>query len=46
MTVVDYYTKWAEAEPLKDKSAVSVSSVLYTVSVKDHVCMHVPNNNL
>ena len=33
MTVIDYYTKWAEAEPLKDKSAASVSRVLYTVSV-------------
>ena len=34
MTITDYYTKWAEAEPLKDKTAASVSSVLYTVSVK------------
>ena len=43
MTVTDYYTKWAEAEPLKDKSAASVSSVLYTVSItrhNDHVCVH------
>ena len=30
MTITDYYTKWAEAEPLIDKSAASVSSVLYT----------------
>ena len=37
---MDYYTKWAEAEPLQDKSVISVSNVLYTVSAKDHVyCM-------
>ena len=34
MTVTDYYTKWAEAVPLKDKSAASVANVLTTVSVK------------
>ena len=34
MTVTDYYTKWAEAESLKDKSAASVSNVLYTVEGK------------
>lgn len=40
MTITDYYTKWAEAEPLKDKTAASVSSVLYTVSVQWNVRVH------
>ena len=33
MTVTDYYTKWAEAAPLKDKTATSVADVLYSVSI-------------
>ena len=32
MTLTDYYTKWAEAAALKDKSASSVADVLYPVS--------------
>ncbi len=32
MTLTDYYTKWAEAYPIKDKTALSVAAVLYTVS--------------
>ena len=32
MTVTDYYTKWAEAAPIKDKTASSVADVLYSVS--------------
>ena len=32
MTLTDYYTKWAEAAALKDKSASSVADVLYSVS--------------
>ena len=32
MTITDYYTKWAEAAPLKDKTASSVADVLYSVS--------------
>lgn len=31
MTVTDYYTKWAVAAALKDKSASSVANVLYSV---------------
>ncbi len=31
MTLPDYYTKWAEAYPIKDKTALSVAAVLYTV---------------
>jgi hypothetical protein len=34
MTVTDYYTKWAEAHPIADKTAASVASVLYSVSCK------------
>lgn len=32
MTVIDYYSKWAEAGPLKDKTAASVAGFLYSVS--------------
>ena len=32
VTVTDYFSKWAEAEPLKDKSATSVADILYSVS--------------
>ncbi|KAL5502338.1 hypothetical protein EMCRGX_G009091 [Ephydatia muelleri] len=32
MTVTDYYSKWAEATPLQDKSAPSVAQFLYSCS--------------
>jgi hypothetical protein len=32
MTIVDYYSKWAEAGPLMDKTAPSVAEFLYLVS--------------
>ena len=32
MTLTDYYTKWAEAYPIEDKTAASVVGVLYSVS--------------
>ena len=32
MTLTNYYTKWAEAAALKDKSPSSVADVLYSVS--------------
>ena len=32
MTLTDYYTKWAEAHPIIDKTALSVADVLYYVS--------------
>ena len=32
MTITDYYTKWAEAYPIMDKTALSVADVLYSVS--------------
>ena len=31
MTITDYYTKWAVAAALKDKTALSVANVLYLV---------------
>lgn len=31
MTLTDYYTKWAEAAPLKDKTAVSVVNILFSI---------------
>ncbi len=34
ITVIDYYSKWAEAHPLHDKSAASVADFLYTVRVE------------
>ena len=42
MTVTDYYTKWAEAAALKDKTATSVADVLYSVSIYacKHACIH------
>lgn len=33
ITVIDYYSKWAEAGPLKDKTAASVAEFLYSVSL-------------
>ena len=33
MTVTDYYSKWAEAAPLKNKSAPSVAQFFYSVSL-------------
>ena len=32
MTIIDYYSKWAEAGPLKDKTASAVAEFLYMVS--------------
>lgn len=41
MTLMDYYTKWAEAAPLKDKTALSVAEALYSVSVEYlYIIMH------
>ena len=37
MTITDYYTKWAEAVPLKDKSSLSVANALYSVRIISYV---------
>ena len=42
MTVTDYYTKWAEAAPLQDKSALSVANMLYTVSILTIIKIIIP----
>ena len=38
MTIIDYYSKWAEAGPLKDKTASAVAEFLYMVS--EHAWLH------
>ena len=40
ITLTDYYTKWAEAAPLKDKGAISVAQFL------DDVRSFVVNNTM
>ena len=43
MTVTDYYTKWAEAAALKDKTVTSVAEVPYSVIIIyacKHACIH------
>ena len=32
VTLTDYFTKWAEAAPLKDKSALGVARFIFSVS--------------
>ena len=32
VTLTDYFSKWAEALPLPDKSAVGVAKFIYSVS--------------
>ena len=32
VTLTDYFSKWAEAAPLKDKGAVGVAKFIYSVS--------------
>ena len=36
MTITDYYTKWTEAFPIKDKTASSVADILFRVSYNDY----------
>ena len=33
MTLTDYYTKWAEAVPIKDKTASTVAEVMFSVGI-------------
>ena len=32
VTLTDYFSKWAEAAPLKDKGAVGVAKFIYSAS--------------
>lgn len=32
VTLTDYFSKWAEAAPLPDKSAIGVAKFIYSVS--------------
>ena len=45
VTLTDYFSKWAEAAPLPDKSAVGVAKFIYSVSVTNYsyiaMSMHV-----
>lgn len=34
VTLTDYFTKWAEASALPNKSAESVATFMYSVSIK------------
>lgn len=40
VVAVDYFTKWVEAKPLKDKTMVSVARFLYELSCR-HGCFEV-----
>ena len=41
---VDYFTKWVEAEPICDKSAVAVASFLYRMICR-HGCFEIQIND-
>ena len=40
VTAIDYYTKWTEAQPLKDKSACSVADFIYKIICR-HGCFNI-----
>lgn len=39
ITITDYFSKWAEAAPLHDKTAASVARFMYSVS--KHYYIHI-----
>ena len=41
---IDYFSKWSEAKPIKDKLAESVSNVLYEIICR-HGCMRIQIND-
>lgn len=44
VVLIDYFSKWPEAAPLKDKSAMSVASFLYQVICR-HGCLQIQIND-
>ena len=36
VTLTDYFTKWAEAAPLADKTALGVAKFIYSVSASEN----------
>ena len=36
VTLIDYFTKWAEAAPLPDKIALGVAQFIYSVSAMEN----------
>lgn len=40
VTLTDYFTKWAEAAPLPNKTAVGVAALIYSVSSYDIVLQY------
>ena len=36
VTLTDYFTKWAEAAPLADKTALGVAKFIYSVSATEN----------
>jgi len=36
VTLTDYFTKWAEAAPLPDKTALGVAKFIYSVSTMEN----------
>ena len=38
VTAMDYFSKWPEAEPLKDKSAHGVASYLFRMICRYVIC--------
>ncbi len=37
ITLTDYFSKWAEASPLSDKTAASVSKFVFKVCLYSHI---------
>ena len=44
IVLIDYFSKWTEAEPLTDKTAVSVAAFLYRVICR-HGCFQIQIND-
>lgn len=44
MALIEYFSKWYEAKPIKDKSALTVAYVLYDVICR-HGCIEIQIND-